>query len=380
MVAVLAVKLFYKAIPDEMYVLSSQDISYDFGVPVTVVLKDDDMETFSMENVSTEKLSVSYDVTCLLLGLIPVKDIAVNVVSEEYVYASGEPVGIYAKSDGILVVAAGKDTAAEHLIKSGDYIVSLNGESVYEKEELSAKIDEYGADREIVGLMRNGEYIEVSVQPDMSDEGTYILGVWVRDDLAGVGTLTYYTEDGSFGALGHAISDGDTGSLFELSAGSLYTTNIIGIQRGEKGSPGELSGVIDYAEEHYLGEITDNTARGIHGTLSGAAAESFSDDIYKIAYKQDIETGSATIISSVSGEQKSYDICIDSVDYNSREENKGILFSVTDPELLELTGGIVQGMSGSPIIQNGCIIGAVTHVLVQDAAKGYGIFIEKMME
>jgi stage IV sporulation protein B len=269
---------------------------------------------------------------------------------------------------------------AERLLQSGDYIVSVNGETVAGKAELVEKIDAFGEERETIGLLRDGTYLEVSVQPVRCEEDSYKIGVWVRDDLAGVGTLTYYRGDGSFGALGHAISDGDTGELFELSDGSLYKTTIVNIQRGEKGTPGELSGVIDYGAENYLGQITDNTAKGIHGILTDDAMALLGSESYEIGFKQEIKTEAAYIISSVAGERTQYEIQIESVDYHGREENKGILFRVTDERLIALTGGIVQGMSGSPIIQNGKLIGAVTHVLVQDSAKGYGIFIEKMIK
>ncbi len=228
--------------------------------------------------------------------------------------------------------------------------------------------------------MRNGEYIEILAEPVKSSEDKYMLGIWVRDDLAGIGTLTYYTKDGEFGALGHPVSDGDTGEIVKMEKGELYETNIIGIKKGETGSPGELSGIIDYGKGHKLGTIHDNTGIGIYGVLDGNLDSMPVANSYEVAYKQEIQLGEATILSGFTGEVESYEIKIESLDYSGREENKGILFEVTDPELLELTGGIVQGMSGSPIIQNGKIIGAVTHVLVSDPTSGYGIFIESMLE
>jgi stage IV sporulation protein B len=388
LVGTLAVRLFWNAIPNQIYIPYGETVSYDFGVPVTVTLKEDEQEVFT--NFATEIPTAEqtvYTVTCRLFGLFPVKDVEVMVVGKERVYASGEPVGIYAKSQGVLVVGTGNVTdisgtecrPADKLVKSGDYIVSVNGEAVTQKEELIEKINAYGAQREILGIQRKEEYIEVSILPVESSSGNYLLGIWVRDDLAGVGTLTYYREDGSFGALGHAISDGDTGELFEISEGYLYTADIVGIHKGERGTPGELAGVIDYREESFLGNITDNTILGIHGVLEETATEELMAEEYEVAYKQDVRTGAAFILSSVSGEMKSYEIQIENLDYNGSEENKGILFQVTDPELLELTGGIVQGMSGSPIIQSGRLVGAVTHVFVSDSAMGYGIFIEKML-
>lgn len=385
LVAAFAVKTFYQAIPNEMYIEAGKEVSYDFDVPVSVVLKEDSEEVFDNVSESVFHEKKAYTVTCKLFGILPVKDVEVMLVDKQSVCASGEPIGIYVHTEGILVLgtasvedASGKEChPAQNLVKSGDYIVSVNGEPVYEKEELIEKIDEYGEDREILGVRRDGEYIEVSMTPVESKQGRHLLGIWVRDDLAGVGTLTYYEQDGSFGALGHAVSDGDTGTQMSLAEGWIYQADIVGIKKGENGNPGELSGIIDYNKNRCLGTITENTELGIRGKLQTLLE---TTQVYEVGYKQDIRPGTAYIISSVSGESKSYEITIESLDYSGREENKGILFRVTDPELLELTGGIVQGMSGSPIIQDGKIIGAVTHVFVSDPTKGYGIFIENMLE
>ncbi len=386
LVAVFAAKTFYQSIPDEMYVTYGDEIRYDFHVPVSVVLKDESTEVFeNMAKPVTETGQASYTVSCRLFGIFPVKDVEVMLVDRRTVMASGMPIGIYVKTDGILVLgttaiedANGRERhPAQNLVKSGDYIVSVNGEPVYEKEELIEKIDAYGEDREIIGLRRNGEYIEVSLTPVSGAEGRHLLGIWVRDDLAGVGTLTYCQDDGGFGALGHAVSDGDTGTQMTMSEGWVYLADIIGIKKGEKGKPGEISGMIDYSSDCCLGTITENTQLGIRGEITNQAKT--AGESYEVCYKQDIRLGTAYIISQVSGERELYEISIESLDYSGEVENKGILFRVTDPKLLELTGGIVQGMSGSPIIQDGKIIGAVTHVFVSDASMGYGIFIEKML-
>ena len=174
------------------------------------------------------------------------------------------------------------------------------------------------------------------------------------------------------------MSDGDTGVQMSLSEGYIYETKIVSIQKGKNGVPGELAGIIDYGKSHCMGSITENSPLGIRGMLNDTAGE-LEGEVYEVAYKQDIALGKAYIISEVSGERAEYEIEIESLDYSGDEENKGILFKVTDERLLDLTGGIVQGMSGSPIIQNGKMIGAVTHVFVSDASMGYGIFIEKML-
>ena len=195
-----------------------------------------------------------------------------------------------------------------------------------------------------------------------------------------MGTLTFLTEDGQFEALGHGVNDVDTGTLLELSEGKLYDANIVEIKKGEKGSPGELSGLIRYRTDLECGELLKNTSSGIFGKAAKRLSEKVPQERIQVGYKQEIELGEAYIRSSVSGSLKDYRVEIREVHGKSTDVNKGIVLQVTDPELLELTGGIVQGMSGSPILQNGKIIGAVTHVFVQDSTKGFGIFIENMLE
>ncbi len=385
-----SVKTFWEALPDHIYVKVGEAISYDFQVPVTVERKEDDMEAIFVEGRVATKESVepSYYVTCKLFGVVPVKDIAVTVVEGEAVFAGGMTVGIYAKTKGILVIGMGevtdwagvKRTPAKNMIKEGDYIVSVNGTAVEEKEDLIKLIHENGKDTEVIGLFRDEDFMEVAVDAVLSEQNRYMLGVWVRDDMAGIGTLTFYRSDQTFGALGHPINDGDTGEMLLMEEGKLYQTDIIGIKRGESGNPGELSGVISYGRENYLGEIDTNSEIGIYGTLDGNLKKLEVGTYCEIGYKQEIEMGPAVILSAVSGELKEYDIVIESISYGGAELNKGILLHVTDKELLELTGGIVQGMSGSPILQNEKIIGAVTHVLVNDPTRGYGIFIENMLE
>lgn len=385
-VAVFAIVTFRNMIPDEIYVTAGEENNYDFGVPVSIVMKDEGAEVLANFSEKISDREPSYMITCKLFGVIPVGDVKVNLVEDRQVCASGETIGIYVKTKGILVIdtatvtdAAGERVSpAKHLVRGGDYIVSVNGETVSDKEELTEKIAASGSAKDILGLYRNGEFIEVSMTPVRDETGNYLLGIWVRDDLAGVGTLTYYDET-YFGALGHAVSDGDTGTQMELSEGWIYPAKIVGIRKGENGTPGELSGVIDYQGNKPLGEIADNTALGIYGTLNEGQAGSIDAELYEIGYKQRVHPGTAYIISEVTGEREIYEINIQSLDLSRYAENKGILFEVTDQRLLDATGGIVQGMSGSPIIQDEKLIGAVTHVFVSDSSRGYGIFIEKML-
>ncbi len=218
------------------------------------------------------------------------------------------------------------------------------------------------------------------MSPVKTEDGTYKLGAWVRDDTQGIGTLTYVDENGNFGALGHGISDSDTGKVVEIEHGELYDTEILGIERGTVGNPGVMAGVIYYGPGSQLGAITDNTEIGIFGTVNDRLRQTLTADAVPVGYRQDVRKGQAWVRSDVSGQLRDYEIEIQKISLNPVQENKSIVLKVVDPELLKLTGGIVQGMSGSPIIQDGKLIGAVTHVFVQDSTRGYGIFVEDMMK
>lgn len=221
--------------------------------------------------------------------------------------------------------------------------------------------------------------MSISLQPVTAQDGTQKLGVWVRSDTQGIGTMTYLDLNGKFGALGHGISDSDTGEVVQISDGALYDTEIIGIEKGSIGNPGIMSGVIYYGPGSLLGEIDSNSEVGIFGTAGEKLRQAMNMQPLQIGYRQDVKKGTAWIRSGISGEIKDYQIEILKVDYSTAHQNKSLVIQVTDPELLALTGGIVQGMSGSPIIQDGKLIGAVTHVFIQDSTKGYGIFIENML-
>jgi stage IV sporulation protein B len=312
----------------------------------------------------------------------------VAVVPRKSVYAGGTPIGIYLETDGVFVVDTGKITdadgnaccPAENIVKSGDYIQAVNGEAVSTKEELVSCIGKSGGEDLTLDVNRDGKEISLRIHPVQDENGTYRAGIWVRNDTQGIGTLTYLEADGSFGALGHGISDVDTGEILEVKGGTLYDADVISVIKGQQGAPGELAGIIHYSEGYKIGKIENNCSNGIFGTVTNLPALVQDRQLYEIAYKQEVETGSATILCTVDGTCREYGIEILEVRRNGKDENKSMILEVTDPKLLEKTGGIVQGMSGSPILQNGRIVGAVTHVFVNDPTKGYGIFIENMLE
>lgn len=331
-----------------------------------------------------------YTMDVKLFGVIPFKTVNVQVIPDKMLVPAGVPIGIYVKTDGILVIAQGdfegmdhtRKEPAKHLLQAGDYILKADEQEVASKADFTKKISESGGRDMVLTIRREEEIFDIKVHPEQNVNGEYKLGIWIRDNAQGVGTMTYLDEDASFGALGHGINDTDTALLMEVKGGSLYKTEIIAIKKGQGGTPGELTGVIDYNLSNKIGTIDTNSVEGIFGTVDLKGADTISRKAMPIGLKQDVEPGKAQILCCVDGEKipKSYDVNIKAVHLDHDNINRGIELEVTDAALLEQTGGIVQGMSGSPILQNGKIVGAVTHVLVNDPTRGYGIFIENMLE
>lgn len=326
-----------------------------------------------------------YSVDFKLLGIVPLKSAAVEVVKNSELMAGGQAFGIKYYTEGVIVVsmtdadtASGKANPAYNSgIRIKDVLLTVNGEKIRSNEHLSSLVKNCGGKPLLIGVKRDKMYFELSVTPVLDLNGEYRLGCWVRDSTAGIGTITYYDiSRNAFAGLGHGICDSDTGELMTLSYGEAMGANIYSVIKGIAGVPGELRGVFD--ESKNIGILYQNCEEGVFGTL----AEGFTPEgkVYPIAFKQSVREGPAEILCTIDESGVgSYSIEIIHVYTNSVKTTKNLVISVTDSRLLEKTGGIVQGMSGSPIIQNGCIIGAVTHVMINDPTKGYGIFIENML-
>ncbi len=390
------VKYVKDAIPESIILSEYSDGTIDFNLPFVGTASLHDKEGKIMETALdlSSPLTINsggtaeYNIEVKLFGVFDIKNVKVEVKEEEAVVAGGIPVGIYIETDGVLVVDLGEVvnsngeilSPSRGVLMKGDYIIAVDDYKVDSKETLIKLVANYNGDYLKVDIRRNGEIETVKIKPTKDKSGVYKLGVWVRDDCQGLGTLTYIDEEGAFGTLGHAISDGDTGQIVEIAEGSLYTARIWSIIKGAEGAPGEIIGSINYGETSYLGQISDNETIGIYGTVD-EQIYAYVDEVYvDVAYKQDVQKGSAVIRTFVGDEIQDYEIKITELSYSDSGMNKGIEFEVVDDTLLDLTNGIVQGMSGSPILQNGRIVGAVTHVLVSDPTKGYGIFIENMLE
>ena len=302
------------------------------------------------------------------------------------VVPGGRTVGIYVNTKGILVIDTGEVTdmygnvssPAKNKLLKGDYITGLNGKTMKTKKQLISCITECGGETLYFDVSRNSRKVKIKVEPVETGVDSYKIGIWVRDDLQGLGTITYMDGD-RFGALGHSITDTDTGELMKVSGGKIYVADIFGVEKGVSGSPGEIEGMINYDTENVVGEIENNMTYGIYGTVNDELMGDISnEEELATASEDEVSLGKAQIQTYVSGKKQRYDIDIVNIHKNANGD-KEMEIKVTDNELIELTGGIVQGMSGSPIIQNGKLIGAVTHVFVNDPTRGYGIFIDKML-
>ena len=321
------------------------------------------------------------------LGVIPVKTVTVTKTRRRYVTVGGELVGIRLRTEGVTVVGTESfegesgpaDPAKDAGLRPGDVILRLGGRTVDSNKTLTAIIENSGGNPLQVEAERENETLTLTLTPQKTKAtGTYKGGVWVRDTAAGIGTLTFSdAQTGRLAALGHAIYDADSGEALRVNRGAVYTAAAAGVTKGIPGRAGEIEGTI---EKTQLGTVDSNTDAGVYGDLTAPPAQEETEDRYPVATASEVHTGSAQICCTVSGtEKRLYDIEIDRI-YKNGDRDKNMTVTVTDTALLAKTGGIVQGMSGSPILQDGMFVGAVTHVFVNDPASGYAIFAEKMLE
>lgn len=365
-------------IPDEIFVYADEETDWETFFQEPLISYDETVEVSQ---------NGSYQIRCKWLGVLPLKTIKVHTVEKQEVLVSGSPVGIYMETKGVLVIDSGeitdregiRRTPAEHIIQSGDYICEIDGKVLTGKRQLMQLVRENQGEPMELQVIRHQETIKLEMTPVETEDGSYKLGIWVRDNIQGIGTLTYVEPNGTFGALGHGISDADTGERLEISDGDLYRADILSIRKGTAGTPGELRGVINYREENRIGTICGNSQYGIRGQMEPGK---YTESMKKIptGLKQEIQTGKAEIRCDIGDGIREYQCKILEIDSNAKDTNKCFVLRITDDDLLSRTGGIVQGMSGSPVLQNGKLIGAITHVFVNDPTKGYGIFIENMME
>lgn len=399
----MGIKKMASNIPSNIRVLVGTEETFDFDLPVEGDIEIGQVNVFNVDNKQNLKDKIhinlnkpfsiqssqvgAYSVDLKLFGKFTLKQINIDVIDSVEVMPSGMPIGIYVNTDGVLVLGTGDVASSDgmnyepalNILKSGDYIVAIDDTAVSTIDDVMDCINKSNGDSMEFSVRRNGEIIKLKVIPVKSTDGNYKVGVWIREDTQGIGTLTYTTTDNKFGALGHPITDMDTGTVLEISQGSIFTTQIIDIVKGKSGEPGEILGIINQNSKNKLGTINSNTTQGIYGELGENKKKIKQGEVMDIVLKQNIKLGKAYIRCMVENEIKDYEIEIEKINLNPSAENKGMVIRITDERLLKVTNGIIQGMSGSPIIQDNKLIGAVTHVFIQDSTKGYGTFIENMI-
>lgn len=328
--------------------------------------------------------SPSYSAEISFMSVIPIKKVSVQKIDDVYVMPGGDPFGVKLFTKGVIIVGISDVKTSEGVfnpakqagLQKGDIILTVNKREVSSNEELIKLVEDSKGAELTAEVIRNGIKYEAKLFPARGDDGTYKLGIWVRDSSAGIGTVTFWDEKTHlFGGLGHGICDIDTGELLPLSHGDLIKVKINDISKGIKGNPGELKAY--FIECEPIGKLIQNTYSGIYGKYSQALS---TKEHVKIAMKQQVKEGKAQILTTVSGTTpEAYDIDIIHLNYNEELASKNMVIKITDEKLLSQTGGIIQGMSGSPILQNGMLVGAITHVFVNDPQKGYAIFAENMI-
>ena len=386
MLNLFAITVFYikyckSQLPNTIHIKKGEKISLCYNIPASATINNQKIKlnrTFIFQKCS----SGQYEMKTSLFGAIPLKKIKVKVVDGQKVIPSGQVVGIYVETNGLLVIDTdgftgenGVDHApSKNKLYRGDYIKKIDGADVLSKKQFIEKINQSNGNSVTLTVSRRSKVLKIKIKPEFSKtDHMYKIGAWIRDNTQGIGTMTYIKKD-SFGGLGHGIYDMDTGKLLKIKGGFLLTPQIYSIKKGKSGTPGEIVGSIEYKEENIIGSIKKNTEKGIYGTVSDTESKA-----YEIGYRQDVKKGKAYILSNLTGSMKKYEIRISKVVPSDTDVLKSMEIEVTDKRLLNLTNGIIQGMSGRPIIQDGKLIGAVTHVFVDDPTKGYAILMETMI-
>lgn len=394
-------------VPNNIMLLEGEQQLYDVKLPINVSIdsRKSDILKLNGNVLSGDKLKLSLsspikietsndgkvDLDFKLLGFIPLKHVTISVIPQIDVIPGGQPLGVKLTTKGVMVVGISEvdcidgkqySPSSEGGIKVGDVIMKINDISVKDGEHVSKLINFCNGENLKLTVLRKDREFETSIKPVKSKEDNqYKVGAWIRDSTAGVGTLTFYCpSNNSYGALGHPITDVDTGVMLTVDSGRIVPSKIISVQPGVRGKPGELRGLFIDSEIE-LGNIEKNTVCGIYGKALKKLENNVYDKPIPVGLRSQVKVGPAKILTTINGSDvKAYDIVIEKLTNQSKPNPKSMVIRVTDQELLQKTGGIVQGMSGSPIIQDGRLVGAVTHVFINRPDMGYGIYIEWMLE
>ena len=378
------------SIPENIVIFEGDNLNLKIATGLSLssrnqqtVLTASNIGTKKIDKEGIDKLNLN------LFGGIKLKSVNVAVIPKTTVIPLGTAIGMKLYTKGVLVVGMSQINTDNNEktkpyensgIEQGDMILAINNKEVSNTDELIGEVNNSNGNSIKIKYLKNNETLETSITP-VKSKNEYKIGLWVRDAAAGVGTLTFYEPNtNSFMALGHGISDIDTEKIVEISNGELITANIVSIKKGEKGKPGEMKGTIDSGNK--IGEISKNTNLGVYGNVTNKSYLGIdSNNEMEVATRSEIKEGRAQIICQLdNNERNKYNIEIEKIYTMNNEDNKSMLIKVTDEELLNKTGGIIQGMSGAPIIQNGKFVGAITNVLVNDPTQGYAIFADMMIK
>lgn len=317
------------------------------------------------------------EVVFKLFGFLPIKKVNVVLSSDEEYYVGGVPIGLSIYTDGAIVVS--DENEEKTPLKEGDIITKVNGKNVENLDQIKELLDNVVDDEVEVTFLRKNKEIKSLIKAEKDKKGKVKLGLWVKDDINGVGTLTFVNKKNlKYGALGHPIVEANGGNVVPVSKGKVFECSLIGINKGKKNKPGELKCIL-LSNTKSKGTIVSNSKFGISGVLNDVDGLVDQNLTAKLGGRLGVKMGDAKIVSSISGIREEYDIEIIKANYQKSANDKSLVFRVKDKRLLEMTGGIVQGMSGSPIMQDGKIVGAVTHVFLTDPTKGFGVYSDWML-
>ncbi len=363
---------FDHTIPDKFYIENGNDkLNINCG--------------FDLSGIVKKNETIPQSTNLMLMGWLPVKSVSVESIERPFLIPCGTPFGIKMLTEGVIITDFGDVKDINDVIHSspgevsgllkGDIITAINGEKISSAAKLYEKLRNSSKENVEIEYTRDKTTSTIVVNAVKDKSGEYKLGLWIRDSAAGIGTMTFFNPSKNiFGGLGHGVCDVDSGKLLPLQSGEIVPALINNVVKGKSGAPGELCGTL--VQNDRTGKIFSNTTNGIFGYTTSLSTET---EAIPIALKQEIKCGDAYILSTINGDKpEKFNIKISSISLGSNN-NKNMVIEITDERLLDITGGIVQGMSGSPIIQNNMLVGAVTHVFVNDPTKGYGIFIENML-
>lgn len=371
--------------PNSMILMQGENLEISTVIGLNVKNKQTMQTSSSLNEKLTEQVGKK-DLELNLFNIIPVKDVTVNVIPKTTVIPLGKTIGMKLYTEGVLVVGMseieGKKPYQNSGIEAGDRIIEVNNKKISTSDELTQCVNTCnGKNIEIKYINNKDEIVQAEIEPARTSNNEYKIGLWVRDAAAGVGTITFYEPStGSFASLGHGINDVDTYELIDIANGELVTAKILDIVKGKNGIPGEIRGNIDNSIK--IGNISKNTDFGVYGNITNTNALNLDNSQeMEVADRNEINTGKAYILCELDNRKpEKYEIEIQKIFKENNQDNKSMLIKITDARLIEKTGGIIQGMSGAPIIQNNKFIGAVTHVLVNDSKVGYGVFADLMIK